>query len=371
MADTLPTHAQLYDLARGELQARAPALTDLREGSNLDGILGSAAILADDVMRVVIDRVMASYIDLATEADLDRRVVDFGGPTRNPTTSAVARYTLTRGAYVGSYTVTAGTSITGNAPDGTPVEYQLGTPAVLGGGDSSVTFDAVATTPGPSHNTPAGTAERLALPPGLTLEQIERGAGGAEAEDDDTYRARFKRFLRDVVRATPAALRTGALTVAGVAFATVDEAFARVDDGGFVAMYIGDPDAGSNTALADAVRAILLEWRAAGVEVLVYGSAREEVAAALTIKRRLGSTLSEGTVKAAVKRWTDTLAPAQRWYASKLEAVVHDLSDDLLAVDQTAPADRELAPSVPSNALRVAPDLSGVVVTFVDVAVGA
>lgn len=367
----LPTFTELYDAARGEIQARAPQLTDFREGSNLDAIAGGAAIAADDVLRIIIDRIMASYIDLAKGADLDRRIVDFGGPTRNPTTSAVAVYVLTRGAFVGPHTVLAGTTITGNAPDGTAVEFEVLAEQVLGGGDADITFNATATTAGPSHNVPEGTAETLALPAGLTLAQTERGAGGALEEADDAYRARFKRFLRDVVRATVPALRTGALTVPGVAFATVDEQYARVDDGGFVAIYIGDPDAGSNTALGDAVRAVMIEWRAAGVEVLVTGSAREEVAAALTIKRRLGSTLSEGTVKAAVKRWTDTLEPAQRWYASKLEAVVHDISDDLLAVDQTVPADRELLPTVSSNALRVAPDLSGITITFVDVAVGS
>ena len=122
MSTEIPTHDELRALAEAEARSRAAQLTDWREGSNLDGIGGAGAIMADDVLRVIIDRIVASFMGTAEGDDLDKRIVDFGGPDRDGATSAIAPYVLTRGAYVGAHTVTLGTTITGTAPDGTLLE---------------------------------------------------------------------------------------------------------------------------------------------------------------------------------------------------------------------------------------------------------
>lgn len=375
-----PTHADLYDAAKAQITVTDPRLTDFRPGSGLDASAGTSAMLAGEVLRWSERRFRACFVDTAEGADLDSLIASLGGPAREQASAAVAYLTLTRSSYVGAYTITAGTEVYGTAPNGQRVTFEVVNDIVLGGGAGSIANRAAeAQTNGPDFNVPAATLVNIdGLPAGLAITQPQRAAGGAYEQEDDDYRAAFRLWRRTLAKGTPDALRFGALLVEGVSYATVDESDIADEDGGFVALYIGDPDAEANDALVDAVELSLetggedgTGFRAAGIEVRVFAASRDERVIAVTVKIRRGSDITEAAIKTAIIDWFDDLDPGKTWFLSATEAAIHGLDRiNVLSADITTPSAREVTPTQRYQALRTAADGSDITVTLVEVDVG-
>lgn len=379
MAVELPTFEELYAAGKTEAQTRQPSLTDFEPGSALDALTGSAAVSSDDVLRVALYRWQAAYVDTAKGTDLDRRIVDFGGPERLAASAAVVTLTITRGAYVGAYTLPYGTEVTGDAPDGSIVTFTTDGEATLEIAASSVDVQATCTATGRSGNVPEDTLDTVSgLPAGLTIGHADRAAGGSDGEPytdagDDLYRARYKLFLRAQQPGTVAALEYGSKLVAGVTFAVVDESTVDPESESYVGVYVGDPDGGSNDTLIEGVTTELENWRAAGIEVRVFGAEREEIDLTITATFRAEATVTEADVTTAAIAWLDELPPALPLYLSAYEAALHrafppsaypnDLRSVEISIDSDPDA-RSLAPTEPYYAIRTAADGSGLTVTL-------
>jgi uncharacterized phage protein gp47/JayE len=363
-----PTFQEFYDEAKGEIQDRDPRLTDFEAGSALDGLTGASAVLADDVMRVGLHRWKAAYVDTAEGDDLDVRITDFGGPARKPAAAAVVPLILTRGAYVGAYTVDAGTEVTGEAPDGSEVAFTVDEDIVLGLAASSATGQATCTATGRGGNVPEGTLDTITgLPSGLTIGHTQRAAGGAEKETNPAYRARYRLFLAAQQRGTVEALEYGAQLVPGVTFATVDESTSAWDAGGYVGLFIGDPDGSGNEELADLVRVEIDNWRAAGVEVQVFAAEREELDFTILVNLADTSAVTDIDMAEAAIAYLDELAPSKSLYLSRMEAAVHALGEDIRSADITCDGhgtDRVIEPTEAYKAIRTAADGGGLTITI-------
>jgi uncharacterized phage protein gp47/JayE len=378
---TFPTHADLYDAAKAEITSTDSRLTDFREGSALDASAGTSAMLAGEVMRWSERRFRACFVDTAEGSDLDSLITGLGGPARDQAAAAIAYVTLTRTSYSGAYTITAGTEVYGTAPNGQRVTFEVVNDIVLGSGAISIANrPAAAQTNGPDFNVPAATLVNIdGLPAGLVLTQPQRAAGGAFEQGDAAYREAFRLWRRTLAKGTPAALRYGALIVDGVDYATVDESNIADEDGGYVALYIGDPDAEGNDALVAAVELSLetggedgTGFRAAGVEVRVFASERDERTISITVRIRRGSGIVAADVKDALVSWSETIDPGVTGYLSAAEAAVHDIDvTNVLSADITVPTARELTPTEVYQAIRFAADGSGITVTLVEIDVGA
>lgn len=369
MPVTIPTFQDLYDEAQAEMQARDARLTDFEPGSALDAVAGSSAVLGDGVLRVGLHRWRASYVETAERADLDTRITDFGGPARKLAAAAVVPLTLTRGAYTGAYTINGGTTVSGVAPDGSAVAFTLDDDIVLGLAAGSATGTATCSATGRAGNVPAGTLTTITgLPAGLTIGHTQRAAGGTADELDPDYRARYRLFLAALERGTVEALEYGAKLVPGVTFATVDESTAGYSAGGYVGLFIGDPDGSGNDELAALVRTEIEHWRAAGIEVQTFAAEREEIDFTLVVKLAETSPLTDVDVALAAVAWLDDLAPSRSLYLSGYEAAVHaKLGTDVRSVDITAddsPGLRVIAPSAAYKAIRTAADGGGLTVTI-------
>lgn len=382
----LPTFDELRDAAQNAITTDDPRLTDFSEGSALDAIAGSAATMGSASQRHLVYLARASFVETADGADLDKVITDRGGPVRQQPSPARVTLRLVRGAYVGAHTIASGEAITGEAADGTVVTFEADDAAVLGSGDASVEFDATCATTGRRGNVAADTLTTIAgLPSGLTIEQDERAAGGSEGEPytdagDATYRARY-RLSRQALQGTPEALRFAALSVPGVTYAEVDESNIACEDGGYVALLIGDPDAEGNSTLAEEVDTALdtieingrVGVRAAGVEVVVLAAAREEGDFVYDVIARAGAGVTTTEIRDAVAAYLDTLGPGQTHYPSQGEAAILDLGRDrILDVIERDPADtaEHAGPRVPSaqqNAIRTASNLSDITVNITEV----
>lgn len=381
MSTTFPTNAELLAAGQAEITARNGSLTDFRDGSALDAVNGGAVMLAGEVQRWGVKRFKSCFLDTAEGDDLDAWVADRGGPARGEASEAVATLVVTRGAYVGAYSgLTAGSEVYGTAPNGETVTFEVVSNIVLGSGDATASGQIRALASGPAYSVPAATLVNFdGLPAGLTLTQPQRATGGADAELDAEYRDTYRLWVRTLAKGTPDALEYGARLVSGVTYATVDESFIACDDGGYVAIYIGDPDAEGNDDLVAAVLVSLetggddgAGFRAAGVRVEVFASERDERSLTIAVKVREGSEISTDDVKAAILAWFDTLKPGATWYLSATEAAVHDIDRvNVLSADVTTPSAREVTPTEVWQALRTAADGSGITVTITEVALGA
>lgn len=363
----LPTFDELYDAGKAEAEARDSRLTDWNPGSVLDALAGAAAALADLVLGVVVDLFRAHFLDTATDADLDALVLDRFGLSRQAASYAVGTLTFTRGVAVGDLLIPGGTRVQATV-DGLTVVVATDADTTMASAESTVDVLATATVLGRDGNVAAGTLTTIldAIPgdASATVTNAARFAGGEAEETDEALRDRARRYYRSLRRGTVDALRDGAVSVAGVTYATVDESTVPPASGGYVSVYVGDPDGSGNTALAAAVAAELEDYRAAGVEVRVFGATREEIDLYLTIRYVTGSDVSalRTAIRASVLAYVDSLDPGETLYESQVEkaAIVSDLVVD---AKQTTPTG-DAVPSQAYNALRV--QSGDLVLTFVE-----
>ena len=369
-AVAIPSQSTLETAYEDEVRSRQANLDDWREGSALDALRGGEVLLWHELIRVGLKRWESGLIALAQGSDLDVLIASFGGasaPTRNAAAAATASVTLTRVTAVGGHTVAADTVVYGEAADGTRVEFTTDDETVIGSGDNVVQLDITASATGPGGNVAAATLVNVTgLPTGWTVTQPVRASGGADEETDDALRQRFWLYLAALAGAgTPEALRSGALSVSGVAYASVDES--NIGTGtGYVAVYIADSEGGVPSDpgdVADLIEDVELvyasdtnRYRAAGVEVRVLAGEREDHDYTIAIVARKGSSITESKVIAATVALHDLLSPGESLYLSLLETALHDIDRDNVlsadASDDAAPSSRVIAPASGAAALR-------------------
>ncbi len=357
MTVVLPTFDELQSRAKAEVQLRQPRLTDFTEGSVLDAITGAAAVLADESIHINVDLFSEHFFGTAEGSALDALAADRGFPPRKPPVGAVGSVLWTKDDAGAAYTIPSGTLIEGTI-EGVVIQVGTTSTAVLSATDVSIAIPAQATITGRESNFPAGTLDTVTAPlvadPDATATNPVGFAGGAPVETDDQYRDRLRRFFNTLRRGTVAALEFGSLLVPGVSFATVDESTVPESLGGFVSVYIGDPDARSNDTLAAQVVESLEDFRAAGVLVVVLGADREEVSLALTLTVLQGADTAQvgEDARANILGYTDNLRPNETLRLSRIDQTAHEASELVRSVAITSPI-ADVSPTLPQNAIRV------------------
>ena len=354
---SLLTFDQLYTLGQAEVQSRNPELTDWRQGSVNDALIGGAAVQADEVIRVVVAAFAEQFVDTATGTALDALAADRFGLARHDAVAAVGTLTFTRGDSEGVLEIPAGTTCKATV-NGESVTFTTDEAVYMAGDADTVSALATCTATGATGNVAADTITTIVdTVPGdatATVTNADRFVGGAAEETDAAFRDRIRRYFTTLRRGTVSALETGALGVAGVAYVAVDESYAAPEDGGYVAVYVADGDGRSNDALSDAVAAELEAWRAAGIRVVVTGATREEIDLAVVLYVRAGSDLATlvANARAAILAYTDALAPGAILYTAQIVAAALGISTDVLSAMVTTPTSDQ-TPSGVANALRV------------------
>lgn len=372
----VPTFTDLYDAGLVEMQSRAPQLTDTTEGSALDGLLGGQAAIADEAIAYALASFAEQFVDTATGSALDALASDRFGLARKAAVAAVGVVRFTRSATTptGGINIPLGTTVSATV-DGETVSFETTAAGTIPDGETTVDVAAECTETGAAGNVAAGVIDSVdsAIPddPDITVNNPARFTGGDAQETDSAFRARIRRYYSTVRRGTVEALKEGALGVAGVSFATVDESSMAPADGAVVYIYVGDPDARSNATLAALVAAEIESWRAAGVNVQVVGCTRAEMELELTVTHVQGAdtaTLDTLIRAAVIEGYTDLLDPGERLRFTRVSSKVICLSDSIVdctvASDDADAGEEFIDPSVASEALRV---VSGdLAITFVE-----
>lgn len=337
-----PTRLDLYATGRDRVLQSAtkidPGTVDV-EGSDVNLFVGSVSVVADQIGRQLLYTESRLFLDGADDVDLDRLAFDRYQQTRKGASPAQAVIRVFRAsAAAGAGTVPSGTKLTTLGG----IEYVMVTPATFAALGTSATANVRAVQGGKATEVGANNIRRFAQPSLLfdTTLQVTNdlpAAGGEDAEDDDTFRNRVREFWNTARRGTLAAIAFGALTVDGVVSAQAIEALtptglpARV-----VYLYIADSSGLSSVPLAQAVQVALLEYRAAGIAVLVSSSTPLIVDVELDLQFNAGvdTVTLANTIRATVVQFVNSLAVNGTLYVAELYSVLQTFKSDGLVLNQ-------------------------------------
>jgi len=282
-------------------------------------------------------------------------VSDRFGLSRQAASAATVTLTFSRGSYVGTYSIPAGTQVQATV-DGEQVVFETDSTVSMTG--STVDATATASIAGRDGNVDAGTIDEILsvlTDTDATVTNADRAAGGSDEETDEALRDRARAYFTTLRRGTVAALEYGALSVAGVSFAAVDESTVPPASGGYVSVYIGDPDGAGNATLKAAVEAELEDYRAAGIEVRVFSAVREEISITVELLLETGADQSavRSAVRASIEDYVNNLQPGETMYESRVEHAAIEASAYVIDANMTVPTAGNTSPSAVFNALRV------------------
>jgi len=316
-----------------------------RAGMDANAMLAAGASMSEEVISRLILLQSASFLDSARDVYLDHLVFDRYGLVRKPAASGLVSLSFSTTAPVpGAFTVPAYTRV--GTLDGT--EYVTVAAGTFSGGSTGpVLVAAKSKLAGRTQQVRAATLTTLldtipGAPGDLAVTNPLASSGAADAEGDESLRARARAFFTTARRATLTALEQGALAVAGVAKA---KAFEVLDALGrpakWVELVVADSYTdyladltGSSPAYAEQSRLLaqvvfqgLQDVRACGIYVNVV------VARVVLQPVRLNLSFQAGVnVDAVARRARATLAaainsldPGQTFVRSTLNAVLRQI----------------------------------------------
>lgn len=334
MAD-LPTRGDLFNLGRDFIQRSSkvdPRQVDV-EGSDVNLMVGSTSVMANQVITQLGYRVNALTLDGAEDEDLDRYALDRYGIVRKGASPALGSVKFFRAnALAGGGTIDIGTKIVTL----TNIEYITTSTASFGGSDLSSTANVRALQAGKISQVDVGTITKISDPNALfdaTMQVTNDAgtAGGEDAESNDIFRERIRNFWITARRGILSAIEQGALTVPGVVTAqAIEETTTGSMPARVVTLYIADSSGVSNEALALQVKTALNDYRAGGIAVVIATSLPLIVNITLSLSFQAGVdtvTLSDN-VRAALVEFTNSIPVNGTLYKSQLYSVIQRFTED-------------------------------------------
>jgi len=344
-----PTFDDYYDLAKSSalLLSERLLLESFSPGYMLDILAGLDAMTAEEVTRFALELHRQTFLRTASGEDLDALADDHYGLTRRQGSQAVGSVTFSRATTsAGPVFFEIGTRLA--TVDGT--EFLTSDPLVLSGLSASVSVIAART--GTAGNVLVGTVTRIvSQSPDSTVSVSNSGAmaGGISRETDDAFRERVRGFLRTLRRGTVAAVTFGAM-VEGVASAVVDESTDPMS------VYIADSAGNSNDELMQRVRDELINWRAAGVKVNVFGATivQQPITVSATFRAGINTSAARSALVSSLVAAVSRLTIGETLFRSVLIGAAQGVSG-VISADISDPAGNV----VPGTAelLRTAPEL--------------
>lgn len=336
MSLDLPGRLDLHRIARRYVLSRQrdldPAIVDTR-GSDADLFLSSQAFVADAVVRQVAAAVATLLFGSARGDDLDRIVLDrCGGPGNEPAARKGAAAALVDLSFsrpntlAGAGSIPIGTRVV-SIPGG--VEYVTAEVAAFGAGVLSVApVVARAVSAGKAFQVGANALRKFAqapFDPTIAVNNPAPAAGGEDRESDGEYLERARDLWRTARRGILAAIELGARSVPGISSAmAVEELTPIAQPARVVNLYVADSSGVASRPLGRAVVERLLDYRAAGITVVVTLSTPQLVAVKLALAFLPGVqtvALSE-EIRAAVFAYVNSLPVNGPLYRSALSQVL-------------------------------------------------
>jgi len=291
---------ELYELYRNESETEKPELSDWAEGSINDIMAGLNALGVSEAQKLLIDLFKRTFISLADGPEvtdgpdyLEELATDHFGDSfaRLDAQKATGTVTFSRAtAGAGAGTIPAGTIVkTELDASGQSQSFETLIDVSMGALALSVNASVRALEGGTAGNVDADSVtviQTALFDNTIEVNNENAFAGGAEEQDDATYREYIYNLIQTLGKATPASIKAAALNVTGVEKATVDESVVAVrewdiaTDSGTgstfyiirVKLYIADANGTADDSLIAAVEDAIDSVRAAGVRVDVIAA---------------------------------------------------------------------------------------------------
>jgi len=314
------------------------------------------------------------FEDTATGDQLDRVIFDRKGIPRLPAEVSVGQVSLTRAvATAGAGTIDGGPPGSGS-PAPTRIKtnrgivYILTQPAVFGALDlGPIVVDVQAEL--------AGLDQEVAedqdwswvdtpFDPSIEIANPVEMAGAADEETDSEYRARAKQFFPTIRRGTLGAIEFRLLSTPGIASVSVIEV--ENPESGFpacvVQAFVLDELGRSNETLAARGLQALLEFRAAGIPVIVIPGEPsfvnvDFVGTEFDTSVVLDSSEAENDVKTRIVAALNNQRPGENLLRSTIIAAAKDYVGFVVEDDDLVEPATTLIPSAPSVAFRTKREL--------------
>jgi uncharacterized phage protein gp47/JayE len=166
-------------------------------------------------------------------------------------------------------------------------------------------------------------------------------AGGANPEDDPTYRNRIRTFWLNARRGILSAIEQGATSVPGVASAY---AYEYIGGGGqpvrLVSLSIADPSGVANVQLTQTVQQALNDYRAAGIQVIISPSIPliVQIILNLTFQAGVDTVTLAGLIQAAIVNYVNDLPVSGTLPLAGLYSVLQRFASQGLIVSTGVPS---------------------------------
>jgi uncharacterized phage protein gp47/JayE len=314
------------------------------QGTDANIFVGSVAEIAYLCILQLAYSCNRLFLDGAEGDDLDRYAWDRYQLTRKGASAAVGGVQLSR---------VLATNPAGTVPAGTLITSQSGFSYITttagnftsSTGATSDTFVAVfvrAVQAGKLSQVGANSLTKFAqsaalFDPTITVNNALATAGGEDVEDDDTFRERVRGFWTAQQRGILSAIQYGAIQVPGVVSANAVEVITNSGQPArLVYLYVADSSGVANLALVGNVITALGNWRAAGIQVIVFPSIPQIVTVALhlTFAAGVDTVGLSAQVQAAVLNYVNSLATNQPLLLGSLGSVLQRFSSQGLIPNQ-------------------------------------
>jgi uncharacterized phage protein gp47/JayE len=344
MAD-LVSRNDLYQVGRSYLIAKAikidPQQVDV-QGTDANIFVGSVSEIAYLCILQLAYSINRLFLDGAEGDDLDRYAWDRYQLLRKGASAALGLETFSR---------VLATNPAGTIPAGTVLKSQSGfnylttTSATFTSGTGAVS-DTVAVAAvravqaGKLSQVGANSLTAFANPsqvfdPSITCNNLFATAGGEDVEDDDTFRERVRGYWTAQQRGILSAIQYGAIQTPGVVSAQAVEVITNTGaPARLVYLYIADSSGVANLVLAATVVQNLGNWRAAGIQVIVFPTVPQIVSVSMHLVFAAGVNTSalSASVQAAVLNYVNSLPANGTLQLSALYSVLQRYASQGLIV---------------------------------------
>lgn len=350
-----PSRLSLYGIGRNYVLTNAtrlnPQVVDTK-GSDVNLVVGGQSEVSYAIMLQLIQAFNNLTLDGATGDNLDRYALDRYGQQlpRNGAAAALVPLTFSRT----NPNNAAGTILPGTVVL-SPANYQYVTTtaasfttATGAPSDTVVTATARAAQAGSIYQVAANqltafqnAGSAIPFDTSITVNNLVTAAGGADPEDDPTYRNRIRTFWVNARRGILSAIAQGATSVPGVASALASE---FIGSSGqpvrLVSLAIADASGVANAQLAALVATALNDFRAAGIQVVITTGIPLIVVIqlALSFVAGVNTSLVGSQVQAAVVNYVNNLAVGATLTLGGLYSVLQRFVSQGLIVSTGVPA---------------------------------
>lgn len=336
MAVTTKTFPELVQGMAAAVQSASAKLIDLSVGSILRALLEAVAAVVLWLQGLVLQLLATSRASTSTGSDLDSWMADYGF-ARLPAVATPGSVTFSRFTKTLPATVPVGATVqTANGLQRFAVVANTahalwnGTGYTIPSGTASGTLPVLATVAGAAGNVAAGQVSQLATAvPGIdTVTNASPFTGGADAEADAAFRARFVLFLASLSKGTAAAIGEALTSVQqGVSYAIVENfAYDGTPRAGFFYVVVDDGSGAPSTAFLNACFAAVDAVRAESVGFAVFAPSlvTANIAAVVTVLAGYDATTVRAAVRTALLAHVTGLGLGETLRLTRLYQVAYD-----------------------------------------------